>query len=308
MPSTSRILAVLSILSVTLATTGGPAAGSFFTISPKAFPSLCAVPSGSDDGTNIALADCNSCDAEWSFDGKSIHHVSSSKCWDVTDGGQWNSNKPQLWDCYAWNGNQMWNMANGLVKWATNDFCMDLTDGVGQTGTVLQIWQCFTGNENQQWVITELEDDDSSESSFSFYLYHESLTLTSSPQPRPLRRALVRVPPPAKQALEAIWQLRAAQRPVPRQRGHRPPHLHLLHGHRPLRLPLQVPLALAMPQYRPPRTPTFLATCKSRAPMWSTRTGTMSFSGGPTSEDGSFGRTGCVGSPTTLATPIDSHR
>jgi hypothetical protein len=117
------------------------------------------VPAGDYDGARLTLADCDSSDEiTWTFDGVSLRNTAVDRCVDVLDGGHWNGNGMQTWDCFSYNTNQMFTPNNGVIQWTNTGMCLDLTDGNGEAGTLLQLWQCYDGNTNQQWSFEDVEE------------------------------------------------------------------------------------------------------------------------------------------------------
>ncbi|KAL7422673.1 hypothetical protein Q5752_001964 [Cryptotrichosporon argae] len=128
-----------------------------FTISPSNYPSLCLAPSGTSNGSAVVVTTCDSSSVTWTYTSAGqLQNTASSLCIDVTNDGQWNGNKAQVWTCFSDNGNQRFAFENSTqILWDGLDFCLDLTNGVGEAGTDIQIWQCTDGNANQQWTVTE---------------------------------------------------------------------------------------------------------------------------------------------------------
>lgn len=151
----------LSLVALAAYVSAAPQAGQTYTISPAAHPELCVVPSGDWNGARLIITDCdNSDEIAWSFDGQSLKNSATNRCVDVLDGGHWNGNGLQAWDCFEHNTNQRFGTSGGSIQWQDTGMCLDLTDGQSTDGTTLQLWQCFDGNTNQQWTFDEVEEVD----------------------------------------------------------------------------------------------------------------------------------------------------
>lgn len=161
-------LSLLALTSLVSAATNSPTSGVTYTISPASHPDLCVVPAGDYDGARLTLADCDDSDQiAWTFNGQSLTNTAVDRCVDVMDGGHWNGNGLQAWECFDHNTNQRFSPSSGTIKWTGTGMCLDLTDGNAHAGTMLQLWQCFDGNTNQQWSfeqVQEVEDCDTTTS------------------------------------------------------------------------------------------------------------------------------------------------
>lgn len=157
-PKMALLFALSLLPSLALA---GPVAGKTYTISPASYTDLCLAPSTTDEGTGLVVKTCDtSSDIVFTLDGQSIKNTATSMCVDIRDGGVWSGNLAQFWQCYSWNGNQMFDYSGNTIVWSGTELCLDLKDGLGQDGNPVQIWQCYEGNLNQQWVFQEAQEVD----------------------------------------------------------------------------------------------------------------------------------------------------
>ncbi|WVR08453.1 hypothetical protein IAU60_005508 [Kwoniella sp. DSM 27419] len=155
----SALFALLSALPSVLA---GPESGKTYQIESTQHSNLCLAPANSWNGAKVVIANCDDDDTTWSWNGASIQNTGINKCIDMTDGGRWNGNRPQVWDCFSYNTNQQYTVDGTRLIWG-NDFCFDITDGNTNPGTEVQIWQCAQGNTNQMWSFVEVEETGSGE-------------------------------------------------------------------------------------------------------------------------------------------------
>ncbi|WVQ63130.1 uncharacterized protein L199_001281 [Kwoniella botswanensis] len=172
---TFTLFSLLSLLpSLVLA---APEDGVTYQVSSNSFSNKCLATQGDWNGAKVVLKDCDEDDTTWKWTGSHLQNTATNRCIDIPDGGWWNGNKPQVWDCYSYNTNQQYTVSGNNIKW--NDwFCLDITDGKSDDGTLIQLWQCFDGNTNQQWTFTEVEEveDDSDDEDCS----SSSVTVTAT--------------------------------------------------------------------------------------------------------------------------------
>ncbi|WWC65401.1 uncharacterized protein I303_108019 [Kwoniella dejecticola CBS 10117] len=158
-----------TLLSLLPSVLSAPSDGTTYQIESNHFSNKCMGVQGDWNGAKVVLKDCDDDDTTWKWTGSHLENTATNKCIDIPDGGWWNGNKPQIWDCFSYNTNQQYSVVNSNIKWG-NWFCLDITDGNSNSGTTIQLWQCFDGNTNQQWTFTEVEevedpsDDDDCES------------------------------------------------------------------------------------------------------------------------------------------------
>jgi hypothetical protein len=132
-------LSLLAVAATVVSAQSAPQTGKTYTISPASDPTLCVVPQGDWNGARLAIEDCDADDVAWVFDGQSLKNTATNKCVDVLDGGHWNGNGLQQWDCFDYNTNQRFSSNSGGIQWLDTGMCLDLTDGRGSPGTLLQV-------------------------------------------------------------------------------------------------------------------------------------------------------------------------
>ncbi|WRT70537.1 uncharacterized protein IL334_007535 [Kwoniella shivajii] len=162
MSSITYTAAFLTLLSLIPSTVSALTSEATYQIAPSAHSGSCLAPQGDWNGAKVVIKDCDEDDTTWKWTGSHLQNTATNRCIDIPDGGWWNGNKPQVWDCFSYNSNQQYNVDGQNIKWG-DWFCFDLTDGSTSEGNAIQLWQCYTGNTNQQWTFSEVEEveDDS---------------------------------------------------------------------------------------------------------------------------------------------------
>jgi hypothetical protein len=101
--------------------------------------SPCIQAQGNYDGAPVVIGDCgtfNSANVTWTVvnGGATVPRygpytqikIFGDKCLDVTEGGDWDGNKLQIWTCYEGSANQMWQAnTDETIKWAGHNRCVE---------------------------------------------------------------------------------------------------------------------------------------------------------------------------------------
>ncbi|OCF33599.1 hypothetical protein I316_04672 [Kwoniella heveanensis BCC8398] len=151
--------ALFSLLSLLPSAVAGPESGKTYQIESTQHSNLCLAPANEWNGSKLVIKNCDDDDTNWTWNGANIENTGTSKCIDIPDGGRWNGNRAQVWDCFSYNTNQQYQIDGTRLRWGW-DFCFDITDGNLNPGTEIQLWQCAQGNTNQMWTWTEVEEVD----------------------------------------------------------------------------------------------------------------------------------------------------
>ncbi|KIM33491.1 carbohydrate-binding module family 13 protein [Serendipita vermifera MAFF 305830] len=138
-----------------------------FIVNPRFAP--CLQAQGNYNGAPVIIGDCgdwHGANEEWTVvQGGGVEgsgdpgpvtqiRIFGDKCLDVPNGSDYNGNKLQIWTCYDGNANQLWQVGDNGIRWASHNKCLDLTDGNLNSGTRTQIWTCGTPESpsiNQSW-------------------------------------------------------------------------------------------------------------------------------------------------------------
>jgi len=112
--------------------------------------------SGTANGTNIELYDCNGTIAQnFTFDGRTIKMQSSpDKCLDLSQAKTTNGTNIQLWDCHGGTAQEwIYDGFTGTFRSAVNtDKCLDVLHSGTANGTNIQLYDC-NGTDAQRFLI-----------------------------------------------------------------------------------------------------------------------------------------------------------
>jgi len=155
-------LAIIALARAAAVSAQAPTFQGALVISPSANNAKCLTSqNGNVNGSPVVISDCAGGDNQlWTFKKGAVTAYGGTKCLDVTDGGNSNGVKLQIWDCWPNSANQQWWWTgDNHLAWTNHGRCIDLTDGSLANGNRVQIWDCTGGNGNQIWNVGYLSNN-----------------------------------------------------------------------------------------------------------------------------------------------------